>query len=96
MESKQSYVYILANKKNGTLYTGVTSNLKARIWQHKNKLADGFTKEYGCDMLVWYEVHEEIEFAITREKRIKRWLRSWKIELIEKENPYWKDLFESL
>lgn len=96
MESKQSYVYILTNKKNGTLYTGVTSNLRARIWQHKNKVADGFTKQYGCDMLVWYEIHEEIEFAITREKRIKKWRRDWKIQLIEKENPYWNDLFETL
>ncbi len=91
--NKLPCVYLLANKRNGTLYIGVTSDLPGRIWQHKNKQADGFTKKYGVDKLVWYEVHESMISAIEREKDIKEWKRDWKIELIEKNNPDWRDLY---
>ena len=84
---KQPCVYMLASQRNGTLYVGVTSNLVQRIWQHKEGLAEGFTKKYGVKLLVWYEQHETMESAITREKAIKEWQRGWKIELIEKANP---------
>jgi putative endonuclease len=90
------YVYILSSKRNGTLYTGVTSDLVKRIYEHKNGLVDGFTKIYNIHFLVWYEVHESPESAITREKQIKKWNRGWKIRLIEKENPFWNDLYESI
>ena len=93
---KQPCVYILANKRNGTLYIGVTSNLLQRVWQHKNDLVEGFTKRYGVHMLVWYESHETMENAITREKAIKDWKRTWKLRMIEKENPAWRDLYEDL
>ena len=93
---KQPCVYILANKRNGTLYIGVTSNLLQRVWQHKNDLVEGFTKRYGVHMLVWYESHETMENAITREKAIKEWKRTWKLRMIEKENPAWRDLYEDL
>jgi putative endonuclease len=86
------YVYILCNKRNGTLYTGVTSDLKKRVYEHKNKLADGFTKEHGLDKLVWYEPHEDIRVAINREKLIKKWKRKWKLELVDRFNPLWDDL----
>jgi putative endonuclease len=86
-------VYILASERNGTLYLGVSSYLIGRIWQHKNDQTDGFTKKYGVKTLVWFEVHEDVNAAITREKQIKKWKRDWKIELIEKENPYWNDLY---
>ena len=86
-------VYILAGGRNGTLYTGVTSNLIQRVWQHKEGLTDGFTKEYGIKSLVWYEQHESAESAISREKQIKKWNREWKIRLIEEMNPYWNDLY---
>jgi putative endonuclease len=89
---KQFYVYILASDRNGTIYTGVTSQLLQRVWQHKEKYVDGFTKQYGVDKLVWYEPHETAESAITREKRIKKWNRAWKVRLIEEANPYWNDL----
>ena len=89
-------VYILASKRNGALYVGITSNLVQRAWQHKEGLADGFTKEYGIKLLVWYEQHESAESAITREKQIKKWNREWKIRLIEKSNPYWNDLYSEL
>ncbi|MFC1736600.1 GIY-YIG nuclease family protein [Candidatus Hydrogenedentota bacterium] len=92
----QFYVYILASKKNGTLYTGVTSNLIKRVWQHKEKLVEGFTKEYGVDRLVYYEIHGDSHAARTREKQIKKWNRAWKIEMIEKDNPNWRDLYSSL
>ena len=88
--------YILASKKRGTLYTGVTSDLAQRVWQHKNDLVEGFTQKYGVHNLVWYETHDNMESAITREKRIKEWRRDWKIELIEKENPAWVDLYDQL
>ncbi len=87
------FVYILASKRNGTLYTGVTSNLANRTWQHKNDLIDGFTKRYGVHRLVWFEEHNNVYEAIAREKQIKGWNRAWKIRLIEKQNPEWMDLF---
>ena len=93
---KQPCVYVLASKRNGTLYVGVTSNLVQRVWQHKNDLVEGFTKRYGVHMLVWYESHETMESAITREKSIKEWKRAWKLTLIEKVNPAWLDLYEGL
>ena len=93
---KQYYVYILASKRNGTLYTGMTSNLHKRIWQHKNKFISGFTEKYNVTNLVYYEIHENPVEAITREKQIKKWNRAWKMKLIETENPEWCDLFESL
>ncbi|MDO8593888.1 MAG: GIY-YIG nuclease family protein [bacterium] len=89
-------VYILASKRNGTLYIGVTSNLQNRVYQHKSGMVEGFTKKYGVHTLVWYECTEDIESAITREKQIKAWKRKWKLELIEKENPAWRDLYEEL
>ena len=92
----QFYVYILCSKRNGTLYTGVTSNLKKRIYEHKNNLVEGFTKKYNVHLLVWYEVHESVESAITREKQIKEWKRAWKLALIEKDNPEWNDIYEGI
>jgi putative endonuclease len=89
-------VYILASKRNGTLYTGVTSNLVNRVYEHKNGLADGFTKKYGVHHLVYFELHEDMLAAISREKQIKKWNRAWKRELIEKNNPAWKDLYDSI
>ena len=89
-------VYILASKRNGTLYLGVTSNLVQRIWQHKNDLVEGFTKRYGVHTLVWFEPHESMESAIAREKAIKEWKRVWKVELIENGNPTWRDLIDEI
>ena len=86
----------MANKKNGTLYIGVTSDLPKRIWEHKNNVVQGFTQKYGVHRLVYYEVYDDPENAILREKRLKKWNRNWKIELIEKENPEWRDLFGEL
>ncbi len=94
--TKLPCVYILASDRNGTLYVGVTSDLIKRVWQHKNDLVEGFTKRYGIHRLVWYEPHETMETAIKREKNIKKWNRSWKLTLIEKSNPLWKDLFNEL
>jgi putative endonuclease len=93
---KQFYVYILASKRNGTVYAGVTSDLVKRVWEHKNKLVEGFTEKYGVDKLVFYEVHTDVENAIRREKQIKKWNRSWKLRLIEERNPEWKDLFDEI
>ena len=93
---KQPCVYILASKRNGTLYVGVTSNLIQRVWQHKNDLVAGFTKRYGVHTLVWYESHETMESAIGREKAIKEWKRAWKLELIEQGNSAWRDLYGEL
>lgn len=93
---KQPAVYILTNKKYGTLYVGVTAHLKERTWQHKQKLVDGFTKKYGLDNLVYYEFFADMPTAILREKQLKKWNRGWKIELIEKNNLAWKDLFKNL
>jgi len=92
MTEKQPCVYILASQRNGTLYTGVTSDLPKRIWQHKNDQAEGFTKTYKVHLLVWYEAHAEMEAAIKREKAIKEWKRLWKLDLIETMNPEWNDL----
>lgn len=93
---KTPCVYMLASKRNGTLYVGVTSNLPQRVWQHKNDLVEGFTRRYGVHALVWYEVHETMENAIAREKTIKEWKRQWKIDLIEAMNPEWRDLYEDI
>lgn len=93
---KQPCVYMLASQRNGTLYVGVTSNLVQRVWQHKEGLAEGFTKKYGVKLLVWYEQHETMESAIMREKAIKEWQRVWKIKLIEQANPAWDDLYEGI
>ena len=89
-------VYILANKRNGTLYTGVSSDLIKRVYEHKNGLADGFTKKYRIHHLVYFELHEDMLAAISREKQIKKWNRAWKLELIEKNNPEWRDLYEDI
>ena len=94
--AKQPAVYILASKRNGTLYVGVTSDLVKRVWQHKNDMVEGFTKRYGVHRLVYYEVYADMAEAITREKRLKKWNRAWKIELIEGENPHWRDLWPDL
>ena len=93
---KYPCVYIMANKPNGTLYIGVTSNLMQRVWEHKNNFVEGFTKRYNIHHLVYFEQHEDMFSAITREKRLKKWNRSWKIRIIEKQNPEWKDLYDSL
>ena len=93
---KQAAVYILASKYNGTLYTGATSNLIQRIWQHRSELAEGFTKKYSVHFLVYYELHEEMTTAILREKQLKKWNRQWKINLIEQFNPAWNDLWQEL
>ena len=93
---KQPCVYILASRRNGTLYTGVTSNLVQRVWQHKGDFVEGFTKEYGVHTLVWFEPQESMEAAIGREKAIKSWRRAWKIDLIEAGNPTWRDLYASM
>ncbi len=93
---KQFYVYILASKRNGTLYTGVTSNLIQRIWRHKQNTIEGFTKKYNIKTLVYFEAHPTAENAINREKQIKKWRRSWKIQLIEEKNRLWKDLYETI
>jgi len=93
---KQPCVYLLASRRNGTLYVGVTSDLVKRVGQHKERLIEGFTKRYDVHMLVWYEPHESMESAIRREKAIKEWKRQWKLALIEKENPMWRDLYEDL
>jgi putative endonuclease len=90
------FVYILASKRNGTLYIGVSNNVAYRTWQHKNDLIDGFTKKYGVHTLVWYEMHTDINVAIKREKALKKWKRAWKIELIEKTNSGWNDMYERL
>ncbi|WP_108396237.1 GIY-YIG nuclease family protein [Devosia submarina] len=87
------FVYMMANRKHGALYTGVTSDLVRRTYEHREGLADGFTKTHGCKHLVWYEVHEDIEAAILHEKRLKKWQRHWKEELIETMNPNWRDMW---
>ncbi len=93
---KQPAVYILASKRNGTLYVGTTSNLIQRVWQHKNDLTEGFTQKYQVHQLVYFEIHSSMEEAINREKRLKKWNRQWKIQLIEETNPDWKDLWEDI
>jgi putative endonuclease len=94
--TKQPAVYILASKRNGTLYVGVTSDLQKRAWTHRNDLIAGFTKKYGVHLLVYYELCDDIVSAITREKQIKKWNRAWKLELIEAQNPDWKDLWDGI
>jgi putative endonuclease len=93
---RQPCVYILASKRNGTLYTGVTSNLLKRAWEHKNRLVEGFTEKYAVRALVWYETHDTMESAIQREKNIKDWKRAWKIRVIEEMNPQWCDLYPGI
>jgi putative endonuclease len=90
------FVYILASQRNGTLYVGVTNNLVRRIHEHREKLIEGFTSQYNVTRLVWFDQTASIEEAITHEKRLKRWQRDWKIALIEKSNPNWDDLYESI
>ena len=96
MNEKGGFVYIMASQRNGTLYIGVTSDLPGRVWQHKEGTADGFTKKYGCKLLVWFEEFGDIEFAIKREKQMKEWKRAWKLRVIEVANPDWNDLYGSL
>ena len=93
---KAYYVYLLASRRNGTLYVGITADLTRRVWEHREGFVDGFTKEHGIKTLVWFEQHATSESAITREKQIKKWNRAWKVELIERENPYWNDLYPDL
>ena len=92
----KSAVYILSSKPNGTLYIGVASDLVRRVWQHKNDVIDGFTKEHAVHDLVYFELHEDMLSAITREKQMKAWQRQWKINLIEEGNPGWRDLYSDL
>ena len=92
----QPCVYILASDRNGTLYVGVTSDLAKRVWQHKNSVVEGFTEKYDVHALVWYELHETMESAISREKALKEWQRAWKIRLIEESNPEWRDLYPNI
>ncbi len=92
----QPCVYILASERNGTLYIGVTSDLIKRVWEHKSDFVESFTKQHQVHGLVWYELHENMESAITREKQLKEWKRQWKLDLIEKSNPYWNDLYPTI
>ena len=96
MEPRQPCVYIMASGPRGTLYTGVTSRLVSRVWQHRTHVFEGFTSKYDVTQLVWYEAHSEMRTAIAREKAIKKWRRVWKIKLVEESNPEWCDLAESL
>ncbi len=93
---KQPAVYMMTNKRNGAIYTGVTSNLIRRVYEHRNNLVDGYTKKYGCKSLVFFEIHNIMESAIKREKKIKASTRNWKIVLIEEKNPEWIDLYEEI
>lgn len=93
---KSGFVYIMASARNGTVYVGSTSVIVQRAWQHREGLADGFTREHGCKMLVWFEVHEDLQEARRRELQIKRWKRQWKLRMIEEMNPAWEDLFPTL
>ncbi|OYD25008.1 GIY-YIG nuclease family protein [Oceanimonas baumannii] len=93
---KQPAVYMLTNQRNGTLYIGVTSNLVQRIWQHRQRAVEGFSARYGLHWLVYFELHDDMYSAITREKQLKKWKRAWKIRLIEVQNPGWRDLWEEI
>jgi putative endonuclease len=93
---KEPCVYILAGRRNGTLYVGVTSDLAGRVSEHKENVVEGFTRRYGVQTLVWYEPHDSMDSAIKREKAIKEWKRRWKLALIEEDNPTWRDLYEDL
>jgi putative endonuclease len=90
------FVYILASRRNGTLYIGMTDNLARRVWQHRSDAVPGFTRKYGVKTLVWYELHESREAAFQRERQLKKWNRAWKLELIERLNPTWRDLTDEL
>ena len=90
------YVYILASRRNGTLYIGMTDDLARRMWEHRAGVVPGFTKQYGVTMLVWYEVHESRASAFVRERQLKKWNRAWKLQLIEQMNPAWRDLWDDL
>ena len=90
------FVYVLASRRNGTLYIGMTDDLVKRTWQHRNGVVPGFTKQYQVKMLVWYEAHETRESALTRERQMKRWNRAWKLQIIEQMNPGWRDLWEDI
>ena len=94
--TKPGYVYLMASTRNGTLYLGVTSDLPARTYQHRNGFGEGFSKEHGCTLLVWFEAHDDLQDARQRELQMKKWKRAWKIELVERDNPQWKDLYETL
>ena len=96
MPHKQPAVYVLAGKRNGTLYIGVTSDLRKRVWEHKNDVVEGFTKRYRIHHLVYYELHQDMVSAIEREKQMKKWNRAWKLELIETHNPDWRDLWKGI
>ena len=93
---KDGYVYIMANKRNGTLYLGVTSDLVKRVWEHRNGVVKSFTRKYGCKRLVWYEVHDDLQEARGRELQMKKWKRIWKLRVIEEVNPDWQDLYPTL
>lgn len=93
---KQFCVYLMTSRYDGTLYTGVTSNLPARVWQHREHVVEGFTDRYDVERLVWFELHDNAASAITREKRIKKWRRAWKVRLIEETNPEWRDLYDEI
>lgn len=93
---RQACVYLLASGRNGTLYLGVTSNLVQRVWQHRTSAVDGFSARYCIHCLVWFELHDTMASAIAREKRIKKWRRAWKVDLIESANPYWRDLWNEI
>ena len=94
--NKSGFVYIMASRRNGTLYIGVTSDLPKRVWEHREGKIKGFTRRYGCKMLVWFQAFDDIEDAIRREKQMKEWKRGWKLREIEELNPDWDDLFESI
>ena len=94
--TKAGFVYLMASGRNGTLYLGVTSDLAARAYQHRNGLAEGFSKRWGCRLLVWYEQHDDLQEARQRELQMKKWKRAWKVELIEQGNPQWKDFYGTL
>ena len=93
---KDGYVYIMANERNGTLYIGVTSDLVKRVWEHRNDVVKSFTKKYGCKLLAWYEVHDDLQDARSRELQMKKWKRLWKLRVIEEMNPDWQDLYPTL
>jgi putative endonuclease len=90
------YVYLLASRRNGTLYIGMTDNLAQRVWMHRIGVLPGFTKRYGVKMLVWYEQHQTRESAFSRERQLKKWNRAWKLQLIEQTNPTWRDLYDDI
>ena len=93
---KDGYVYIMANERNGTLYIGVTSDLVKRVWEHRNDVVKSFTKKYGCKLLAWYEVHDDLQDARSRELQMKKWKCLWKLRVIEEMSPDWQDLYPTL